>query len=83
MKIGSSISKLNYVFKFLSEQKWGSAFGLKISAAVGVLSAAIKLLAVKDKALNFNSLLLLSDGDSEYWTVPVLQNLLECYFAGE
>ncbi|CAA2961272.1 Ubiquitin carboxyl-terminal hydrolase 27 [Olea europaea subsp. europaea] len=82
MKISSSIPKLNYVSKFLSEQKWNSASGRKISIAVGVLSAAGILLAVKDKVLNFNSLLLLSDGDSEkYGTIPGLQNLLECYFA--
>ncbi|XP_022851229.1 ubiquitin carboxyl-terminal hydrolase 27 isoform X2 [Olea europaea var. sylvestris] len=72
IKISSLIPKLS---KFLPERNWGSASGLKISAAVGVLGAASIILAVKDKFLNFNNLLLLSDSDSEkYWAVPGLQN---------
>ncbi|CAI9753105.1 unnamed protein product [Fraxinus pennsylvanica] len=73
IKISSLIPKLS---KFLPKRNWGSASGLKISAAVGVLGAAGIILAVKDKVLKFNNLLLLlSDGDSgKYWTVPGLQN---------
>ncbi|KAL2498688.1 Ubiquitin carboxyl-terminal hydrolase 27 [Abeliophyllum distichum] len=77
IKVSSFIPKLNYVSKFLPQGKWGSASGVKISVAVGVLGAAGIILAVKDKVLNFNILLLLSDNEcnsEKYWTIPGLQN---------
>ncbi|KAL2521389.1 Ubiquitin carboxyl-terminal hydrolase 27 [Forsythia ovata] len=40
IKVSSFIPKLNYVSKFLPQGKWGSASGVKISVAVGVLGAA-------------------------------------------